>query len=140
MGIDSLQGNAGLFSWVNLRSLLVFDNLDGEMKLWRVILEEIGLNVSPGCSFHCEEPGWFRVCYGNMSEDEMNVALGRIKSFMSGGRAQEEVLLSTSKTDISVAQEEVLSTDISVTAATAAAACTALGLDASDLQPEPLAH
>ena len=132
IGIDSLEGNAGLFSWVNLRNLLVCDNWDGEMKLWRVILEEIGLNVSPGCSFHCEEPGWFRVCYGNMSEDEMNVALGRIKAFMSAGRAQEIAVLSMGKTDALAAAEG--------SSGVAAAACTSLGLDAGDLQPEPLAH
>ncbi|KAL6349261.1 hypothetical protein AAG906_033917 [Vitis piasezkii] len=132
IGIDSLEGNAGLFSWVNLRNLLVCDNWDGEMKLWRVILEEIGLNVSPGCSFHCEEPGWFRVCYGNMSEDEMNVALGRIKAFMSAGRAQEIAVLSMGEIDALAAAEG--------SSGVAAAACTSLGLDAGDLQPEPLAH
>ncbi|OVA11884.1 Aminotransferase [Macleaya cordata] len=78
IGIDCLEGNSGLFCWVNLRKFLPSDNFDGEMKLWRVILGEIGLNISPGSSFHCQEPGWFRVCYGNMNDADMNVALGRI--------------------------------------------------------------
>ncbi|KAF8380581.1 hypothetical protein HHK36_028069 [Tetracentron sinense] len=96
IGVDCLEGNSGLFSWVSLRKLLTADNWEGEMKLWRVILEEIGLNVSPGCSFHCGEPGWFRVCYGNMSIDDMNVALGRIRTFMSRGRTDNVVLLGNS--------------------------------------------
>lgn len=133
IGIDCLEANAGLFSWVNLRNLLVCDNWDGETKLWRVILEEIGLNVSPGCSFHCEEPGWFRVCNGNMNEDEMNVALSRIKAFMAGGGAEEIAAVSIGNTDQALAAAEGSS-------GVAAAACTPIGLDASDLQPEPLAH
>lgn len=134
MGIESLEGNAGLFSWVNLRSLLVSDNWEGELKLWRVILEDIGINVSPGCSFHCEEPGWFRVCYGNMSEDEMYVALSRIKGFISavGGGAQEMM--------DGLAMAAAAATTAEGSNGVAVAACTSLGLDGSDFQPEPLAH
>ncbi|XP_077244970.1 1-aminocyclopropane-1-carboxylate synthase 7-like [Tasmannia lanceolata] len=92
IGIDCLEGNSGLFCWVNLRKLLRSDSWEGEMDLWRVILEEIGLNVSPGCSFHCEELGWFRVCFGNMSEEDMDVALGRIRVFMCSGDLSEASL------------------------------------------------
>ncbi|KAG9452169.1 hypothetical protein H6P81_005073 [Aristolochia fimbriata] len=83
VGVDCVEGNSGLFCWVNLGKLLRIDDWEGELQLWRVVLEKIGLNISPGCSFHCSEPGWFRVCFGNMSEEDMNVALGRIRSFMS---------------------------------------------------------
>ncbi|GLT58642.1 hypothetical protein SLA2020_315150 [Shorea laevis] len=43
---------------------------------------EVKLNVSPGSSFHCLEPGWFRVCFANMDDNTMEVALSRIKAFM----------------------------------------------------------
>ncbi|KAE8710796.1 1-aminocyclopropane-1-carboxylate synthase [Hibiscus syriacus] len=53
-----------------------------EMELWRVIINEVKLNVSPGSSFHCDEPGWFRVCFANMDDSTMEVALLRIRSFV----------------------------------------------------------
>jgi 1-aminocyclopropane-1-carboxylate synthase 1/2/6 len=42
----------------------------------------VKLNVSPGTSFHCDEPGWFRVCHANMDDDTMEVALDRIRRFV----------------------------------------------------------
>ncbi|KAK6935126.1 Aminotransferase, class I/classII [Dillenia turbinata] len=93
IGIECLEGDSGLFSWVNLRKLLASGDWDSEMKLWIVILEDIGLNISPGRSFHCEEPGWFRVCFGNMSDDDMNVALGRIRLFLASRKHEEDTNL-----------------------------------------------
>ncbi|OMP06076.1 Aminotransferase, class I/classII [Corchorus olitorius] len=82
VGIGSLKSNAGLFIWMDLRKLLEEKTFEAEMKLWRVIINEVKLNVSPGSSFHCDEPGWFRVCFANMDDNTMEVALLRIRTFM----------------------------------------------------------
>ncbi|KAJ0104658.1 hypothetical protein Patl1_17641 [Pistacia atlantica] len=82
-GIGCLKSNAGLFFWMDLRHLLKEQTYDGEMELWKVIINEVKLNVSPGSSFHCANPGWFRVCFANMDDETMNTALSRIRSFMS---------------------------------------------------------
>ncbi|GMN50707.1 hypothetical protein TIFTF001_019856 [Ficus carica] len=81
-GIECLKGNAGLFCWMNLSSLLENPTRDGELALWDSVLHEIKLNISPGSSCHCSEPGWFRVCFANMSEKTLEVALKRIHNFM----------------------------------------------------------
>lgn len=81
-GIDCLEGNAGLFCWMNLSPMLEEKTKVGELKLWDSILNEVKLNISPGSSCHCSEPGWFRVCFANMSEDTLRVALKRIHDFM----------------------------------------------------------
>lgn len=81
-GIECLKGNAGLFCWMNLSSLLENPTRDGELALWDSVLHEIKLNISPGSSCHCSEPGWFRVCFANMSEKTLEVALKRIQNFM----------------------------------------------------------
>ncbi|XP_068649239.1 1-aminocyclopropane-1-carboxylate synthase 7-like [Aristolochia californica] len=81
-GIECLQGNAGLFCWMNLSPLLEKPTRDGELRLWKSILHEVKLNVSPGSSCHCSEPGWFRVCFANMNEQTLQVALKRIHEFM----------------------------------------------------------
>ncbi|KAI4311471.1 hypothetical protein MLD38_036365 [Melastoma candidum] len=83
VGIGCLQGNAGLFFWMDLRHFLKEQTFEEEMRLWRVIVHDVRLNVSPGSSFGCPEPGFFRVCFANMEEGTADVALGRIRAFVS---------------------------------------------------------
>lgn len=80
--IRCLKSNAGLFCWMDLRPLLEEPTFEAEMTLWHVIIEKVKLNVSPGSSFHCSEPGWFRVCFANMDNETMKIALTRIISFV----------------------------------------------------------
>ncbi|KAJ7951193.1 1-aminocyclopropane-1-carboxylate synthase 1 [Quillaja saponaria] len=68
VGISCLTSNAGLFCWMDLRKLLQEQTFEAEMLLWRVIINDVKLNVSPGSSFHCCEPGWYRVCFANMDD------------------------------------------------------------------------
>ncbi|XP_073154022.1 1-aminocyclopropane-1-carboxylate synthase 3-like [Henckelia pumila] len=81
-GISCLESNSGLFCWVDVRHLLSSQTFEAEMELWRKILYDIRLNISPGSSCHCLEPGWFRVCFANMSEETLNLAIQRIKTFV----------------------------------------------------------
>uniref|UniRef100_A0A2N9J861 1-aminocyclopropane-1-carboxylate synthase n=1 Tax=Fagus sylvatica TaxID=28930 RepID=A0A2N9J861_FAGSY len=81
-GIECLKGNAGLFCWMNLSPLLEKPTREGELTLWNSMLHEVRLNISPGSSCHISEPGWFRVCFANMSEQTLEIALKRIHDFM----------------------------------------------------------
>ncbi|CAI9764189.1 unnamed protein product [Fraxinus pennsylvanica] len=67
---------------MDLRPFLSEPTFEGEMALWRVIINDVKLNVSPGSSFHCVEPGWFRVCFANMDDETMEIALQRIRTFV----------------------------------------------------------
>ncbi|KAJ1421062.1 Pyridoxal phosphate-dependent transferase, major domain [Sesbania bispinosa] len=87
-GIECLKGNAGLFCWMNLSPLLEKPTREGELEIWNAILHEVKLNISPGSSCYCSEPGWFRVCFANMSEQTLEIALKRIRDFM--GRIRTE--------------------------------------------------
>ncbi|KAK9076667.1 hypothetical protein SSX86_005001 [Deinandra increscens subsp. villosa] len=89
VGIGSLKSNAGLFFWMDLRKFLKDPTFESEMTFWRVIINEIKLNVSPGQSFHCSEPGWFRVCFANMDDETTMVALWRMKTFVRKNRNLE---------------------------------------------------
>ncbi|CAI9094165.1 OLC1v1029857C1 [Oldenlandia corymbosa var. corymbosa] len=82
LDIGTLKGNAGLYFWMDLKKLLREPTVEAEMELWRIIIHEVKLNVSPGSSFHCSEPGWFRVCFANMDDETMRVALRRIQKFV----------------------------------------------------------
>lgn len=83
-GINCLNSNAGLFCWVDLTHLLKSRNQEGEIMLWKIILKEIGLNVSAGSSCHCSEPGWFRFCFANMNDQTIQESLNRIQHFVEG--------------------------------------------------------
>ncbi|CBI34388.3 hypothetical protein VitviT2T_001708 [Vitis vinifera] len=89
VGIGCLKSNAGLFFWMDLRRLLKEPTVEAEMALWRLIINEVKLNVSPGSSFHCSEPGWFRVCFANMDDETMEVALRRIRNFVLKAKEKE---------------------------------------------------
>ncbi|XP_058080887.1 1-aminocyclopropane-1-carboxylate synthase 3-like [Magnolia sinica] len=81
-GIGCLKSNASLFCWVDMRHLLSSKTFKGEMELWKKILYEVGLNISPGSSCHCSEPGWFRVCFANISQDTLETAVQRLSVFV----------------------------------------------------------
>ncbi|XP_009589682.1 1-aminocyclopropane-1-carboxylate synthase 7-like [Nicotiana tomentosiformis] len=88
-GIECLKGNAGLFCWMDLSPLLEKPTKEYELALWNRILHQVKLNISPGSSCHCSEPGWFRVCFANMSENTLEIALRRIHDFMERKRTEK---------------------------------------------------
>ncbi|KAG9440670.1 hypothetical protein H6P81_020835 [Aristolochia fimbriata] len=90
-GIRCLRSNAGLFCWVDMRHLLSSKTVAGEIELWKKILFEVGLNISAGSSCHCTEPGWFRVCFANMSEDTLDLAVQRLKSFLESNYSESNL-------------------------------------------------
>ncbi|WJX41511.1 acetyl-coenzyme A synthetase 2 [Trifolium repens] len=81
-GIRCLKSNAGLFCWVDMRHLLSSSSFEAEKELWKMIIYKVGLNISPGSSCNCSEPGWFRICFANMTQETLQVAMQRIKVFM----------------------------------------------------------
>ncbi|XP_061338967.1 1-aminocyclopropane-1-carboxylate synthase 1-like [Gastrolobium bilobum] len=88
VNISRFPSNAGLFCWMNLKSLLEEQTFEAELKLWRVIINEVKLNVSPGSSFNCSEPGWYRVCFANIDDGTVDVALNRIRVFVGKERKE----------------------------------------------------
>lgn len=83
VGIGCLKSNSGLFLWMDLHKMLKAQTFDAEMELWRTVIHDVKLNVSPGQSFHCAEPGWFRVCFANIDDEVMEIALMRIRAFVA---------------------------------------------------------
>ncbi|PKA67270.1 1-aminocyclopropane-1-carboxylate synthase 2 [Apostasia shenzhenica] len=75
---------------MDLRPMLKEKTPDGELELWRVMVNEVKLNLSPGSAFHCRELGWFRVCFANMDGETTTTALRRIRRFVDQAREAEE--------------------------------------------------
>ncbi|XP_028096109.1 1-aminocyclopropane-1-carboxylate synthase-like [Camellia sinensis] len=93
MGIDCLNTNAGLFYWMDLYLLLKEPTIEAKMALWRVIINDVKLNVSSGSSFHCTEVGWFRVCFANIDDDTIEISLQRIRTFVTKKKEGEVAIV-----------------------------------------------
>ncbi|KAI9088982.1 hypothetical protein K1719_029261 [Acacia pycnantha] len=95
-GISCLKSNAGLFCWVDMRHLLQSNTFEAEMELWKKIVYDVRLNISPGSSCNCTEPGWFRLCFANMSEDTLDLAMKRLNAFVAesaGGNGRRKSII-----------------------------------------------
>ncbi|OIW10897.1 hypothetical protein TanjilG_27843 [Lupinus angustifolius] len=97
-GISCLKSNAGLFCWVDMRHLLSSNTFEAEMELWKKIVYQVKLNISPGSSCHCSEPGWFRVCFANMTEETLNLAMTRLTTFVADINVANESKMSSRRT------------------------------------------
>lgn len=64
-GIAHLPAEAGFFLICDLRRHLDEPSWDGEDRLWRRILDEANVNLTPGSAGHNGEPGFFRLCYAS---------------------------------------------------------------------------
>ncbi|KAK9103104.1 hypothetical protein Sjap_020358 [Stephania japonica] len=89
-GIECLKGNAGLFCWMNLSPFLDKNTREGELALWNTMVHEVKLNISPGSSSHCSEPGWFRMFFANMSEQTLEGAMKKMREDEEEERAEGE--------------------------------------------------
>ncbi|KAL8160723.1 hypothetical protein V2J09_002260 [Rumex salicifolius] len=87
-GIGCLESDAGLFCWVDMRHLLRERSFEGEMELWKRMLYEVRINVSPGSACHCAEPGWFRMCFANLSEETLMLAMRHLRDFVADVTAE----------------------------------------------------
>ncbi|XP_049636664.1 1-aminocyclopropane-1-carboxylate synthase-like protein 1 [Suncus etruscus] len=66
LGVPFLKRGAGFFIWVDLRKYLSEGTFEEEAQLWRHFLEHKVL-LSPGKTFECLEPGWFRVIFSDQA-------------------------------------------------------------------------
>ncbi|KAF5953050.1 hypothetical protein HYC85_010994 [Camellia sinensis] len=82
MGIDCLNMNAGLFYWMDLCLLLKEPTIEAKMALWRVIINDVKLNV-----------GWFRVFFANIDDDTIEIALQRIRKFVTKKKEGEVAIV-----------------------------------------------
>ncbi|MES1917483.1 MAG: hypothetical protein MHM6MM_009200 [Cercozoa sp. M6MM] len=69
---------------VDLRHLLSEQSEAGEMALWRRLLDECNINLTPGTvSCHCSTPGFFRMCFAAVSDATFDEGMRRLQTFMA---------------------------------------------------------
>lgn len=78
---------AGLCLWLDLRGELRTATADGELELYRFLLEEHRVHVSPGSGFHLREHGYFRLCF-TQPEATLQEGLQRLVAGLTAFRSK----------------------------------------------------
>ncbi len=78
LGIEVTPAQAGLVAWLDLRSYLKAADEDGQLELYRYLLEQHRVHLSPASGFHCRTPGFFRICF-SQEQETLREGLRRIQ-------------------------------------------------------------
>jgi aspartate/methionine/tyrosine aminotransferase len=82
-GIPYIGADAGLFLLADLRPFMSEVTWAEEDRLWRRILDEANVNVTPGSACHIGEPGFIRICYTTEPPDVVTAAIERIATLLT---------------------------------------------------------
>ena len=77
-GVEVTPAAAGLVAWLDLRSYLKVADEDGQLALYRYLLVQHRVHLSPGSGFHCRAPGFFRICF-SQEQETLREGLRRIQ-------------------------------------------------------------
>jgi aspartate/methionine/tyrosine aminotransferase len=78
-GIPYVPADAGLFVLCDMRSFLTEPTWEAERSLWRKIIEDANVNLTPGSACHIHEPGFMRLCFAVEPVDTVLAAIERIR-------------------------------------------------------------
>jgi aspartate/methionine/tyrosine aminotransferase len=73
--IPHTAGGAGFFVLVDLRAFLDAPTFEAEDRLWRRLLDEAHVNLTPGSALRSVEPGLFRLCFTSVPDDVLQRGL-----------------------------------------------------------------
>lgn len=78
IGVPYLHADAGFFVMCDLRGYLDQPTWAAERALWRRLVDDAHVNMTPGEACRVCEPGFFRLCYAAVPRAALDVALRRI--------------------------------------------------------------
>ncbi len=77
-GLPHLEGDAGFFLLCDVRIFMDELTWEEEHRIWRMLLDEAGANLTPGAACHNAEPGFLRLCFASVPPVEAVAAIQRM--------------------------------------------------------------
>ncbi|KAK8964054.1 putative aminotransferase ACS12 [Platanthera guangdongensis] len=87
LGVECFKSSAGFYCWADMSKFLRSYSERGELVLWESLLNSGKVNITPGSSCHCIEPGWFRCCFAALIESDIPVVMERIGEVLRSHKA-----------------------------------------------------
>lgn len=84
--IAHIPAEAGFFVICDLRSWLDEPSWAGEDRLWRRIVDEAKVNLTPGAACRIAEPGWFRLCFASVAPAAVLAGIDRVAKVLAAAR------------------------------------------------------
>lgn len=81
-GIPHVTAEAGIFVLCDLRPHLADATWEAERALWRRILDEANVNLTPGAACRIAEPGFFRLCYAAGPTEGIVAGIARLAAVL----------------------------------------------------------
>jgi aspartate/methionine/tyrosine aminotransferase len=81
-GIPFFSSDAGFFVLVDLRRFLDAPTWEAEQRLWRRMLDEANVNLTPGSACRVAEPGFFRLCFAPVPVEDSLEAIARLATIL----------------------------------------------------------
>ncbi len=85
-GISFIPGEAGFFFLCDMREYMAEPSWEAEEDLWRHILEEANVNITPGWAGHNAEPGFLRLCFASDPTDTVVAGVRRMAAVLENLR------------------------------------------------------
>lgn len=84
-GIPTIPAEAGIFVLCDFRRFLPEASWAAEHSLWRRILDEANVNITPGSACRIAEPGFMRLCYASEPIEAVLEGIERVGRLLQPG-------------------------------------------------------